>query len=113
MWNAIRERTRETRKRCAAGMQRGGVVRVFLWESFLLGVFGAIVGAVVGVMTAGVLSSANFSVPFSVQLFVMSDTLKSSVLPSALGGAIALISIVTGATAILPLLVSNARSNAS
>ena len=104
MWIAIRERTREIGTLRAIGMQRGSVVRMFLWESFLLGVFGAIAGAVVGVMTAGVLNSANIHVPLSVQLFLMSDTLKLSVLPSALGGAIVLISIVTGAAALYPAL---------
>jgi len=104
MWIAIRERTREIGTLRAIGMQRGSVVRMFLWESFLLGVFGAIAGAVVGAMTAGVLNSANIHVPLSVQLFLMSDTLKLSVLPSALGGAIVLISIVTGAAALYPAL---------
>ncbi|MEP7053161.1 MAG: FtsX-like permease family protein [Pseudomonadota bacterium] len=104
MWIAIRERTREIGTLRAIGMQRGSVVRMFLWESFLLGVFGAIVGAVVGAMTAGVLNSANIHVPLSVQLFLMSDTLKLSVLPTALGGAIALISIVTGLAALYPAL---------
>ncbi len=104
MWIAIRERTREIGTLRAIGMQRGSVVRMFLWESFLLGVFGAVAGAVVGAMTAGVLNSANIHVPLSVQLFLMSDTLKLSVLPSALGGAIALISIVTGIAALYPAL---------
>jgi ABC-type lipoprotein release transport system permease subunit len=104
MWIAIRERTREIGTLRAIGMQRGSVVRMFLWESFLLGVFGAIAGAVVGAMTAGVLNSANIHVPLSVQLFLMSDTLKLSVLPKALGGAIALISIVTGLAALYPAL---------
>src|SRR5450432_3094614 len=104
MWIAIRERTREIGTLRAIGMQRGSVVRMFLWESFLLGVFGAVAGAVVGAMTAGVLNSANIHVPLSVQLFLMSDTLKLSVLPTALGGAIALISIVTGVAALYPAL---------
>jgi putative ABC transport system permease protein len=104
MWIAIRERTREIGTLRAIGMQRGSVVRMFLWESFLLGVFGALAGAAVGAMTAGVLNSANIHVPLSVQLFLMSDTLKLSVLPKALGGAIALISIVTGLAALYPAL---------
>jgi putative ABC transport system permease protein len=74
------------------------------WESLLLGVFGAVSGAVVSAMTAGVLSSANIHVPLSVQLFLMSDTLKLSMLPSALAGAIALISVVTGIAALCPAL---------
>ncbi len=104
MWIAIRERTREIGTLRAIGMQRGSVVRMFLWESFLLGVFGAIAGAAVGAMTAALLNSANIHVPLSVQLFLMSDTLKLSVLPSALGGAIGLISLVTGLSALYPAL---------
>lgn len=104
MWIAIRERTREIGTLRAIGMQRGSVVRMFLWESFLLGVFGAVAGAVVGAMTAAALNSANIHVPLSVQLFLMSDTLKLSVLPSALGGAIGLISVVTGIAALYPAL---------
>ena len=78
------------------------LVRVVLLESLLLGIFGAAAGAVMGLMTAGVLSSANIHVPLSVQLFLMSDTFQLSVLPSALGGAIALISVVTGLSALCP-----------
>jgi ABC-type lipoprotein release transport system permease subunit len=79
---------------------RGRSRRLFLWESFVLGVFGAVVSVVVGAMAAFVLNSANIQVPLSLQLFLMSDTFELSVLPSALGGAIALIAIVTGAHAL-------------
>jgi len=75
-------------------------MRLFLWESVVLGVVGAIASVVVGAMAAGVLNSANIQVPISLQLFLMSDTFELSVLPSALGGAIALIAIVTGAHAL-------------
>jgi len=84
-------------------LPHGRAVRVFLWESFLLGVFGAIASAVVGAMTLGVLNSAHVQVPLSVQLFLMSD-LKLSVLPTALLGAIALISAVTGVRVLYPAL---------
>jgi ABC-type lipoprotein release transport system permease subunit len=112
MWNGIRERACDAGCVRAIGAQRAGVVRAFLWESFLLGVFGAVAAAVVGVMTAGVVKGASFHVPVSVQLFLVSDSLKSSVLPSALGGAIALISIVTAAAALYPVLGRSARSDA-
>ena len=93
-----------TRARKSAGGLRAGKLRnragrVFLWESVALGVFGAVASVVVGAMAAGVLNSANISVPLSLQLFLMSDTFELSVLPGALGGAIALIAIVTGAHA--------------
>src|SRR5690242_6294556 len=81
------------------GRLRGRATRLFLWESVALGVFGALASVVVGAMAAGVLNSANIQIPISVQLFLMSDTFQLSVLPSALGGAIALIAIVTGAHA--------------
>ncbi len=35
---------------------------VFLWESLVLGVFGAVASVVVGAMAAGVLNSANIQV---------------------------------------------------
>jgi len=82
------------------GNLRNRAGRLFLWESVVLGVFGAVASVVVGAMAAGVLNSANIQVPISLQLFLMSDTFELSVLPSALGGAIALIAIVTGAHAL-------------
>lgn len=72
---------------------------MFLWESFVLGVFGAVASAVVGRMAAGVLNATNIQLPLSVQLLLMSDTFGLWELASALGGAIALITIVTGAHA--------------
>ena len=88
---------REARGGRPAGKLRSRAPRLFLWESLMLGVFGAIASVVVGAMAAGVLNSANIQVPLSMQLFLMSDTFELSVLPYALGGAIALIAIVTGA----------------
>jgi ABC-type lipoprotein release transport system permease subunit len=74
-------------------------MRMFLWESVVLGVLGALASVVVGAMAAGVLNSANIALPLSVQLLLMSDSFEVRDLPSALGGAIALISVVTGAHA--------------
>jgi hypothetical protein len=73
---------------------------MFLWESLVLGVFGAVASVVVGAMAAGVLHSANIHLPLSLQLFLMSDSFELSELPSALGGAIALIAVATGAYAL-------------
>lgn len=73
---------------------------MFLWESLVLGVFGAVVSVVVGAMAAGFLNTANIQVPLATQLLLMSDTFELSVLPGALGGAIGLIAVVTGAHAL-------------
>jgi len=97
MCDAVRGWTRKIGVTVGSARGRRGTVWMLLWESFLLGVFGAVVGAVVSAMTAGVLNSANIHVPLSVQLFLMSDALQLSVMPSALGGAIALIWLVTAA----------------
>ena len=48
MWIAIRERTREIGTLRAIGMQRGGVARMFLVESLLLGFVGTTVGRAAG-----------------------------------------------------------------
>jgi ABC-type lipoprotein release transport system permease subunit len=73
---------------------------MFLWESFVLGVFGAFASAVVGAMAAGALNLANIDLPLSVQLFLMSESFGLSDLPSALCGAIALIAVITGVRAL-------------
>ena len=102
MWIAIRERTREIGTLRAIGMQRGSVVRMFLWESFALGVLGSVSGALVGLGIAALLNASRIHVPLSVQLFLMSDTLRLAVLPGALAGAVLLIAVVTGAAALYP-----------
>jgi len=104
MWIAIRERTREIGTLRAIGMQRVSVVRMFLLQSFLLGLIGAIVGAAFGEGISLLLNAAQIHVPISVQLFLMSDTLKMAVLPKALFGAVLLISCVTAIAAVYPAL---------
>ncbi|HEY2405923.1 MAG TPA: FtsX-like permease family protein [Polyangiaceae bacterium] len=104
MWIAIRERTREIGTLRAIGMQRGGVLRMFLWESLLLGLLGGSAGAVLGFGLAALLNASKIHVPLSVQLFLMSDTVRVAVLLPALLGAIALISVVTGLAALYPAL---------
>ncbi len=104
MWITIRERTREIGTLRAIGMQRGGVVRMFLWESFLLGSLGALGGGIAGAGIAGALNAAKIHVPFSVQLFLMTDTLHLAVAPAALFKAVLLIAVVTAAAALYPAL---------
>jgi ABC-type antimicrobial peptide transport system permease subunit len=55
MWIAIRERTREIGTLRAIGMQRWGVLRMFLFESFQMGVIGTAVGALGGSLVASLL----------------------------------------------------------
>jgi ABC-type lipoprotein release transport system permease subunit len=80
MWIAIRERTREIGTLRAIGMQRGGVLWMFLLESLLL------------------------RVPISVQLFLMSDHLHLAIHPGAIARAMLLITVITGVAALYPSL---------
>ncbi|HEY0469967.1 MAG TPA: hypothetical protein VGC79_37530, partial [Polyangiaceae bacterium] len=79
---ATRERARRRRARHAPGSLPGNAARLFLWESLVLGVFGAVASVVVGTMAAGVFNSANIQLPLSLQLFLMSDSFELSVIPS-------------------------------
>lgn len=104
LWIAIRERTREIGALRAIGMPRGAVARMFLIETTLLGLLGAIVGVALGALISVLINSAQIHVPITVQLFLMRDTLVLALDPGALIRAIILITGVTGAAALYPSL---------
>jgi ABC-type lipoprotein release transport system permease subunit len=96
MWIAIRERTREIGTLRAIGMQRWGVLRLFLLESFQMGVLGTLAGALGGAAVAAVVNAAHIHMPLSVQLFLMSDRLHLAVhVDTVLGSALWLTAITT------------------
>jgi ABC-type lipoprotein release transport system permease subunit len=101
LWIAIRERTREIGTLRAIGMQRVGVLRLFLLEASMLGLLGALLGALVGTWLTWLLNALNIHVPTSVQLFLMRDTLRLVVEPHDLLSAIGTIALVTGAAALV------------
>jgi putative ABC transport system permease protein len=109
LWIAIRERTREIGTLRAIGMQRFGVMRLFLVEASMLGVLGAVVGVIVGCALTWLLNAANIHAPTSVQLFLMRDTLRLVVEPETLLSSIAMIAFVTGAAAIYPSIRAASR----
>jgi len=104
MWIAIRERTREIGTLRAIGMQRGGVARMFLLESLMLGLAGTVIGAVSGSAIAAGLNAAAIKVPRGAQLFLMSDRLQLAVHGPMVVGAVVMITLVTGAAALFPAL---------
>jgi putative ABC transport system permease protein len=104
MWIAIRERTREIGTLRAIGLQRGGVLRMFLLESLMLGFLGTLTGALLGAALAFGLTAAHIPVPLGVQLFLMSDHLQMSIHLAALARAVFLITAVTGLAALYPSL---------
>ena len=102
MWIAIRERTREIGTLRAIGMQRGGVLRMFLLESFQMGIIGTAIGAAGGGGVAMLVNSAKIHVPLSVQLFLMSDTLQLTVHSGMLLRACVWITLITTLAALYP-----------
>jgi putative ABC transport system permease protein len=102
MWIAIRERTREIGSLRAIGMQRGGVLRMFLLESLLLGLGATVVGALVGATAAGVVNALAIHVPAGMQIFLMSDHLHLAVHAPLLVGSVVLLSLVSALAAIYP-----------
>jgi putative ABC transport system permease protein len=102
MWIAIRERTREIGTLRAIGMQRSGVLWMFMLESLLLGLFSAMAGAVAGVAIAAGLNALHIHVPLGVQLFLMSDHLQLAVHARLIVQAIVALTAVTALAALYP-----------
>jgi len=102
MWIAIRERTREIGTLRAIGMQRWGVLRMFLFESFQMGIIGTVAGAVGGSIVAALVNLAEIKVPLGVQLFLMSDQLHLAVHVPSLVSAATMITVITTLAALYP-----------
>jgi putative ABC transport system permease protein len=102
MWIAIRERTREIGALRAIGMQRRSVLRMFLFESLLLGLGGTVVGALIGSGVAALINSRNVKVPIGMQLFLMSDHLQLVLQPNNIISAIIGLTVVSALAAIYP-----------
>jgi ABC-type antimicrobial peptide transport system permease subunit len=101
MWITIRERTREIGTLRAVGMQRTGVLAMFVTEGFLLGLLGTCAGIALGLGITAAVNAAHLALPRGAQLVLMSDHLV--ITPTAgwiafavifITGTITLISIV-------------------
>jgi putative ABC transport system permease protein len=104
LWIAIRERTREIGTLRAIGMQRSGVLRLFMLEAMQLGVLGASAGVIAGALVTWILNVTNLQVPLTVQLFLMRSTLHLALEVRTLVFAVLLITGVTGFAALYPAL---------
>jgi putative ABC transport system permease protein len=102
MWIAIRERTREIGTLRAIGMQRGGVLWMFLLESLMLGLGSTIVGAAAGFFVAGALNAAHIHVGTGMQFILMSDHVRLGVHGAMLARSVVLITLITGLAALYP-----------
>lgn len=69
LWVSIRERTQEIGTLRAIGMQRGGVVRLFLAESWVLAVLGSLAGVALALGAGAVVNASSLGVPSTIQVF--------------------------------------------
>jgi ABC-type lipoprotein release transport system permease subunit len=106
MWISIRERTREIGTLRAIGMQRFTVLRMFVAEGFLLGVFSSSLGAAAGVAFSAAVSSAKVALPVQAQLIMMSERLV--IVPTALwaGSTILFITVAVTVISLIPSFIA-------
>ncbi len=102
LWIAIRERTREIGTLRAIGMQRTGVLAMFLVEALSLSLASALFGALLGLLVCALINAAHLHAPITVQLFLMREEVHLAVLPSALLGSVLLITGCTTAISLIP-----------
>jgi ABC-type lipoprotein release transport system permease subunit len=102
IWIAIRERTREIGTLRAIGMQRGAVLRMFLFEVLLLALAGAGAGAAAGRAVVALLNAVQPRVPADMQTFLMSERVRLVVPAGSLALAVAGITVITVLAAIYP-----------
>ncbi|MSP91406.1 MAG: ABC transporter permease [Myxococcales bacterium] len=97
---AIRERTREIGTLRAIGMQRGGILGLFVLEAALLGLGATIVGVVLAIGTAALVNGIGVGVGEDFQMFVMRETLWLEMD----GGTVALsVGVIAAATIVASL----------
>ncbi len=106
MWMSIRERTREIGTLRAIGMQRTGVLAMFLTEGFLLGALSTAAGAVLGVGLSYVLTAARVPLPMGVQFVLLSDHLVVVPTPWGFVVTVGFITAVVTVISIIPSLVA-------
>jgi len=75
MWISIRERTREIGTLRAIGMQRRGVLAMFLAEGFMLALIATVAGTVFGLAVSFALNAAHVPLSQGVQFVLLSDRL--------------------------------------
>jgi len=102
MWISIRERTREIGTLRAIGMQRSGVMGMFMTEALTLALGASLAGAALGLGVCALLNALHLHAPLALQLFLMREELRLQVRPSAVVEAVVLIAGCTTTIALLP-----------
>lgn len=101
MWISIRERTREIGTLRAIGMQRGGVLTMFLLEGFLLGLLSTAAGIGLGLALSLGLDALHLPLPVTAQFVLLSDHLSIAPTPR---WALATLVFITGVVTFISLI---------
>ncbi len=102
LWIAIRERTREIGTLRAIGMQRGGVMSMFVIEAFCLGAMGTGAGVLLGIAISLLLNAAHIPLPPGAQFFTMSTNLRFALDPIRILGEAATITLCCTLISLIP-----------
>jgi putative ABC transport system permease protein len=105
MYIAVRERTKEIGTLRAIGLNRRGVLSLFLIESMLLGLFATTAGAGSAAVLAAILDAAHIRFNAdALRAVLLSDTLHLNAHLSDVVGAVVAFTIITGLSALFPAL---------
>ena len=103
LWMAIRERRAEIGTVRAIGMSRRQVLGLFLLEATLMGAFAAAAGAALGAIAILVVDAVGIPIgQQAFQMVLMSDRLHLELRLGDLLGGVALITVITGLSALYP-----------
>jgi putative ABC transport system permease protein len=103
MWISVRERTQEVGTVRAIGMTRFQVLKLFLSEALILGLFGTAIGSLCGAGLASAINSARVTIESDVlRAIMMSDMLHMAVSPWHVVHVIWIFTLVTGLSALWP-----------
>ena len=102
LWIAIRERTREIGTLRAIGMQKSGVMILFVMEAFCLGLMGTAAGAVLGCLVSLGLDAMQIPVPEGAQFFTMSTRLHFALEPVRIMGGALVITLCCTFVSLIP-----------
>jgi ABC-type lipoprotein release transport system permease subunit len=81
MFMSVSERTREIGILQAVGMNPGGILRIFLSESLIIGLIGGVFGSIVGAAIAYSINSVGLKFPSQIQVFPITK-IQASIDPS-------------------------------
>jgi len=103
MWMSVRERTKEIGTMRAIGAQKGFVLRVFLTEAVLLGLFASAFGIVIAWVGLAIVSSLQLPIANEgIRLFLMANTFDVRVHPIHALATLLLFALITGVAALWP-----------